>query len=356
MKLEQAIRLAGMPWRFLSYQRFRMRPLEATFDVTWNCMCRCDYCSYWKENHADLTLEQAKAVIGNLSRLGVVSLGISGGEPLLRRDIGAIVAHAKQCGMFVGINSNGMIRRPDLFHDLMGAGLDRVSFSLDGARAETHERFRKNCPIDSVIASIKDAVEVRRQGNFHTRISTTTVIHKGNIHELAAIVALRKELGADRNNFQPVMHEPMDDDAASEVAFGPADTDAWQQALKCLRELPGGSLWRYCDVMRDFNQDRSRVRALECYAGRAFVYVNAEGILYPCSMLLRPLADLSKDDALVSLRKESVQAALHDAARQKCGSCSLLCYMERNVLLNSLLSPQTWLDIMRPVFARRSQR
>ena len=349
--------LAGMPGRLLAYRGFRTRPLWVTLDVTWNCNCRCEYCNYWREGHDDLSTADMQTVIGSLRKLGSVYLGISGGEPLLRKDIAELVGFAKRAGMLVGLNTNGMIGKEELYRALMERGLDTLCFSIDGAGPETHERFRKHCPFERVTRSIETAVRVRNDGRYATQISTNTVVHRGNVDELEAVAGLGRRLGVDRHNFQPIVTGHIQDAGDRQrMGFSPEDRELLERVQAALARMPGGNLEGFTKLIVDFYTGGKGARGLSCYAGRAFVYVDPRGTLYPCSVLKEPLVSLLEPDAGAKLGSADAKRVLHKAAAQKCSGCSLVCYMERNVMLNNALNPMMWREVLLKRYAAAGNR
>jgi MoaA/NifB/PqqE/SkfB family radical SAM enzyme len=325
--------------RYLQYRRFRTRPLWVTFDVTRNCPSRCLYCTSWGENEKDLTTEQVKHVIDRLKAMGAVYLGLSGGEPLVRRDIVDVVRYARERDLLVGINTSGMIHSETLFADLMDAGLNALAFSIDGARAETHERVRKRNPWRRVIAAIRLAVRIRQEKGSPIRISTSTVISRENVHELSEIADLRRQLGADRNNFQPAWEQKPVEGFYDKYGFGPQDRALLEQTRDLLKTLPDGNIPEYYDLLPEFYADYAKVAQMECFAGRAFVYVDHEGTLYPCNQFMEPLGSLLTEDPVAFLERREAKETVRKAAAQQCPGCTFVCNMERNVLLGAVTRP-----------------
>jgi MoaA/NifB/PqqE/SkfB family radical SAM enzyme len=338
--------LASLPRRWLRYRRYRPDPVWATFDVTWNCNCRCAYCGYWKDRHTDLSTDRVKAVIDNLKRLGLAYLGLSGGEPLLRQDIVELVSYARSRGLYVGLNTNGTVNPDGKIRGLMEAGLDTLCFSIDGCRPETHERFRDNCPFGRVVEGIRAAVRTRREGGYATRISTNTVVHRGNVHELVEMSRFSRSLGADRSNFQPVLTGALEGDVLSELRFREEDVEMLEGVRAELRRLAHSNIGNYLDLVIDYCAGGSKVRDLTCYAGRAFAYVDPAGNLFPCSVMKDKLANLAEPGAGRRLDAGAVRETLRKAAAQKCPGCSLICYMERNVMLSRPLDPRMWHEVL----------
>jgi MoaA/NifB/PqqE/SkfB family radical SAM enzyme len=76
-------------------------PFYASFKVTSRCHFGCVYCNVKQNLCPDLPAEEVKAVLRNLSRSSVLMVSFEGGEPLLRPDIGDLLACARQCGFYL---------------------------------------------------------------------------------------------------------------------------------------------------------------------------------------------------------------------------------------------------------------
>jgi MoaA/NifB/PqqE/SkfB family radical SAM enzyme len=92
---------------FLAYRTGRgPRPFSAAMAVTNRCNLRCVYCNTPYMDPKDLSFDQSLTVMDRLKDLGVSRLGIVGGEPLIKKDIGELVKEAKQRGFYITFNSN----------------------------------------------------------------------------------------------------------------------------------------------------------------------------------------------------------------------------------------------------------
>jgi len=116
--------------------------------VIWNLIRRCNLtCKHCYSISGDvdfpneLTTEEVFHVMNDLKMFRVPVLILSGGEPLMRRDIFEISERAKTMRFYVGLSSNGTLIDPDLADRIAGIGYDYVGISLDGIGA-THDRFR----------------------------------------------------------------------------------------------------------------------------------------------------------------------------------------------------------------------
>jgi len=117
--------------------------------VIWNLIRRCNLtCKHCYSISADrdfpgeLGTEDVFTVMDDLKSFGVPVLILSGGEPLLRRDIFDIAQRAKAMGFYVGLSSNGTLIDKDNIDAIASVNFDYVGISIDGLR-ETHDRFRR---------------------------------------------------------------------------------------------------------------------------------------------------------------------------------------------------------------------
>jgi len=117
--------------------------------IVWNCTRRCNLDCAHCYSHSDsgaavdeLTTDQARWMLDDLADFGCPVILFSGGEPLARPDLPALIAHATNLGLRAVLSSNGTLIMPDVAAELGELGLRYVGVSLDGMR-ETHDVFRR---------------------------------------------------------------------------------------------------------------------------------------------------------------------------------------------------------------------
>lgn len=117
--------------------------------VIWNLVRRCNLtCRHCYSISADidfpgeLTTEQALANIHDLKAMGVPALILSGGEPLLRKDLFRLAAEAKSLGLYTGLSSNGTLIKEQNIDAIADAAFDYVGISIDGLKPH-HDEFRQ---------------------------------------------------------------------------------------------------------------------------------------------------------------------------------------------------------------------
>ncbi|MCK4511376.1 radical SAM protein, partial [bacterium] len=116
-----------------------------TLGLTYRCNLRCSMCGTWQKgaerSRDELTMEEISRILDEARALGGRELILVGAEPLTREDLPDIVRDAKQRGFPVHIVTNGTLLTPALSSELVAAGLDRATVSIDGP-PEIHDKVR----------------------------------------------------------------------------------------------------------------------------------------------------------------------------------------------------------------------
>ncbi|WP_432971311.1 pyrroloquinoline quinone biosynthesis protein PqqE [Dactylosporangium sp. CA-233914] len=171
------------------------RPTGLLAEVTYRCPLQCAYCS----NPVDLAAYRDELgtskwldVLDQARAAGVLQVHLSGGEPLLRRDLADLVGHAGRLGMYTNLVTSGIPLTADRLAALVGAGLDHLQLSIQDAvpaRADRVAGGRFHERKLAVAALVRDA---------GIPLSVNVVLHAGNVARLTAIAELAVGLGADR--------------------------------------------------------------------------------------------------------------------------------------------------------------
>jgi len=170
------------------------RPYAFLAEVTYRCPLRCPYCSNPTRvrNDRELTTDEWCRVIREAAALGVLQIGFSGGEPLVRHDLGELVRDAREANLYTNLITSGVGLDENCAHELRDAGLDSVQMSFQSdepdladkiAGARAHQR------------KLDAAAEIRAAG---ISLSLNFVIHRHNIDRLPQMIELTEALGAER--------------------------------------------------------------------------------------------------------------------------------------------------------------
>lgn len=179
------------------------------FELTDACNLSCIHCgsSASPRNRRYLETETICKVLDSVARRYTprdIMVCLSGGEPLLHPDFFKIVAEAKKRGFACGITTNGTLVDHWTAVRMKRAGIDSVSFSLDGLR-ESHDWFRnRRGSFEQTVRGIRELVKTAGE---RIRIQITTVIHNRNLDQLEAMYDLALELGV--HSWRAVNLEPI---------------------------------------------------------------------------------------------------------------------------------------------------
>ena len=165
------------------------------WEVTKGCNLRCIHCRATATELAspnDLSTPRALDIISQIADFCSPILVLSGGEPLYRPDIFQLSRFATEKGIRVALATNGTLVTKEVARKIVDSGVRRVSISLDGADATTHDTFR-GIPgaFEAAIYGLRNLKEL----GMSVQINMTIARH--NAKQLPAVLDLSRELGAD---------------------------------------------------------------------------------------------------------------------------------------------------------------
>jgi PqqA peptide cyclase len=171
------------------------RPTTLLAELTHRCPLHCPYCSNPLDllrAESEIGTEDWKRVFTEARALGVLQLGLSGGEPMIRKDLEELAAHARSVGLYSTLVTSGLGLTRARAERLRDAGLEHVQISIQDADTEVAERI---AGVSSVKQKRAAAAIVKELG---FAFSINVVLHRANLDRLGEIVDLAGELGADR--------------------------------------------------------------------------------------------------------------------------------------------------------------
>jgi pyrroloquinoline quinone biosynthesis protein E len=170
-------------------------PTTLLAELTHRCPLHCPYCSNpidLLRADAELTTDHWKRVFSEARELGVLQLGLSGGEPLLRKDPEDLAAHARRVGLYSTLVTSGLGLTRTRAERLKDAGLEHIQISIQDADPIVAEQI---AGVRSVKHKQAAAALVRELGFAFT---INVVLHRANIDRIEEIIELAAGLGADR--------------------------------------------------------------------------------------------------------------------------------------------------------------
>jgi AdoMet-dependent heme synthase len=192
---EQELKVKSSLSRDVAMDTSNHKPRLIFWEVTKGCNLRCIHCRATAtelSSPLDLPTTNALKLIKQVSQYALPILVLSGGEPLFRTDIYDLARFATECGLRVALATNGTLVTMEVAHKIVDAGVRRVSISLDGSNAQTHDSFR-GIPgaFDAALRGFRNLKEL----GMSVQINMSIARH--NAHELPAVLEMVKSLGAD---------------------------------------------------------------------------------------------------------------------------------------------------------------
>lgn len=317
-------------------------PLFVTLSVTSRCQARCTYCQIPERDIAYLKTEQIFSLIDQIAAMGTQRLGVWGGEPLLRKDMGDIISHAKKRGLYTTLDTNGYLleKRWDSLKDL-----DHLIVSLDGDQ-EAHDRNREPGSWQKLMNGLRTIPK-------GMNVWTITVLTKHNLNSIDWILDQ-----ADRLGFVPtfqVLHhnEAM---AGDTKAMLPTDAEYRDVLRRLLAAKKAGrrigtstACFEHLLEWKDYSKiaQPEPSRTFGCTAGKFYCNVDSDGTVYPCSLLVGEPSHSPAPNFLTT--------GFAEAYRQlkpiPCQSCLATCFSEYNLLFGL-----HWGTILEWAFSMGSKR
>jgi len=190
-----------LPSHLLQFSKDK-RPV-VVWNITRRCNLKCVHCyAHAKDQSFDneLTTEEGKNLIDDLSRFKVPVLLLSGGEPTIREDLPELAAYAVEKGMRAVISTNGTLITQQMARVLKDIGLSYVGISLDGME-KINDRFR------GVKGAFRSALEgIKNCQDAGIKVGLRFTINKFNVGEIENIFNLLEDMEIPRVCFYHLVY------------------------------------------------------------------------------------------------------------------------------------------------------
>lgn len=304
-------------WRICAHVILKKRyPFSVSFLITHRCNLRCSYCNSYKQIEDEMTTEQIKKMLTKLKNMGLIRLGITGGEPLLREDIGEIISFAKSLGIKTTLVTNGSLVNAKI-KELKD--LDLLIVSLEGPK-EIHDSLRGRGTFEKAIESIKAAKKNK------LNVWVETVLTAKSNKKLDFLLKKSKEIGFSIL-FQPVFNYKL---AASEgdiTRISPEINEYRGLVSKIMRLKKNYKIVSSYSYFRYILKNWPNHVYPHCKAGKLFVSISPSGDVAPCHFLI-------KTREWPNGIKLGFKKAFHLIKDNRCSGCLCNSYIETNLLFS----------------------
>lgn len=282
----------------------RLRNITISTTLTCNETCAHCWVSAGPEPSDDLSAAEIHSVLDQAAALGAEHVKLTGGEPLVRKDVPGFVDHAHELGLRVSVETNGLLLEERLLGSLSRRGTSPHFYvSIDGAGAGSHDRFRRRR--GALARTVRNLERARELGYY---FSIHTVVRREIVDEVAEIHDLARRLGASQHKLILTLQN---------LGRGRGSREEAQLGLReifaLLDRLPSQEFWDYGwdpAPTRDTRLMTTLPPALQpagaeietCGWSRSFLSVLADGSVALCHGLY------DVEDAIAgNLREESLE-------------------------------------------------
>ena len=303
--------------------RVQKRPFVLSHAVNARCNMSCSFCDYWKKVGEEPPKEEIFKLLDDAKEFGIGVYNAWTVEPLLRKDLPQIMAHAKELGMITSMVTNGKL----LYERVEELGdVDYLSVSVDGIKS--YKEIRQ-MDFETLLKGLKKAIEVRIFQNRKNPILMNCVLTGKNLDDIETLILLAKELEV-KVSFEPVHKFPgISEEVWNEI--GIRDIEKFHNTVDRIIELkeqgyPIINSKTYLRMVKNGEMD------YKCRATGIIMNITHDGTLETCRVQNEPLGNVMWD-GFESVWKNSEEQRKEIV--RNCKGCLFFGYVE-NSLMQSL--------------------
>lgn len=262
-------------------------------------------------------------LVDSIAELAPPMLVLTGGDPMMRRDLPEIIARAAAKGLRVALSPAAT---PRLLHAdfaaLRAAGVSSLSLSLDGATAETHDRFRG---VPHTFERTLRAAQAAKEAGIMLQINTT--LSRTTMAEFPAFTELMRQVQPDVWSIFVLV--PTGRAGVDELPEAAELEQVWLELLRLRAELPfavkttEGHHYRRVLLQAAKAGGEAPRHLIPTRDGKGVLFISHTGEVQPSGFLPVTLGNVRTDDLAELYRKHPIMLKLRDddALGGKCGKC-----------------------------------
>lgn len=268
------------------------------WETTAACNLKCMHCRASATDFRspdDLTTQESFALLDSIAAFAAPVVVLSGGEPLVREDIFDIASHGSKLGLRMVLATNGTLVTSEAAQKMVESGIKRISVSLDGASAASHDPFR-GVPgaFEEALIGINNA----KSAGLPFQINTT--ITKHNLSEIPEILEMAVGLGAAALHVFLLVPTGCGKEIADEEMITPEEYEKilnwyYDRSKDSPINLKATCAPHYFRIMRQkaaaegikITPETHGFEAMTkgCLAGTGVCFISQKGDVYPCGYL-----------------------------------------------------------------------
>lgn len=308
------------------------------WEMTRSCNLNCVHCRAAAERGpypGELDTDRCLEILDQVAQVGQPIVILTGGEPLLRKDIFELAQHGTELGFRMVMATNGTLVTPEIAEKMKSSGIKRVSISIDGATAREHDQFRK---VEGAFEASLQSIEWLKRERIEFQINTTVTRH--NVHQVREILHLAVNLGAVAHHIFLLVPTGR----ARDMVNQEIDALEYEKLLHWFHDmrdqvplhLKATCAPHYYRILRqeahargekvDFDTYGLDAVTRGCLGGTSFCFISHDGVVQPCGYLELICGDLKRSSFGAVWRDSEIFKRLRDFSGYggKCGRCEYL--------------------------------
>ena len=308
------------------------------WEVTRSCNLSCVHCRASSKHgpyEGELDTRQCFRLLDDIAAFSSPVIILTGGEPYFRTDIFDIASYGDSKGLRMVLATNGTLVTDEIAKKTLDAGIKRVSISIDGHDAESHDTFRG---VSGAFEGAMAGIDAFRRAGVEFQInSTITRFNQAHIEE---IFNLAVELGAAAHHIFLLVPTGRGRDLADQE-ISPEDYEKtldwfYDQSLTCSIQLKATCAPQYYRIVHQRKKgSRGQLQESEnplhsmtrgCMGGSSFCFISNTGQVQPCGFLEIDCGQIKEERFEDIWNNSRIFNDLRDLGKYKgkCGRCEFL--------------------------------
>jgi len=302
-----------------------IRPLSAHLKFTENCQAGCISCDYWKSRWQDrIDTDRAVGLLNEIGAAGIHTLRLTGGEPLLRKDLFEILQRANTTSFKrIILQTNGLLLKK-LHKDISASPITKVAVSIDGLK-ESNDLIRG---IQGYFDLGIEGIKLLR----NKQLTLSVTLNRLSAEELEKLADVAHGLGADVefNILSRSLSFLKDADLAS---MWPQGSDV-AKIVRFVRETLKRPAYETDYIQKYYNNENIEEPA--CILGYLQVFVLSNGDVLTGCYPLKPVGNILRDSLANILASEAYSRQCMAMIRRECPGCT--CGIESSLAMKHAAS------------------
>ncbi len=316
-------------------------PKWIAWEITRRCNLHCVHCRSSSEmeakGHPDFSTSEAFRVIDDIVSYAKPVVVLSGGEPLVRKDVFEIARYGTDKGLRMCLATNGTLVGDETCDNIKASGIRIVSLSLDGSEEGVHDDFRSQ---KGAFAGTINAARLFKKHGIEFIVNSSFT--RRNQEEIPKVYRLAKELGATAwymfmivptGRGEEIMNELISKEDYEEILDWHYQMEKDEDVM-LVRPTCAPHYYRVVLQQSKKEGEKFKKRTLKfstggskgCIAGQLICLIDVDGNVLPCSYFPKPAGNIRESSFKEIWEGSALFKDLRDFKKYKgkCGSCEFI--------------------------------